>query len=45
MGIIVVCDTDVVVRDTRLLRKNGGPDPVRQLRAAPRVALCAITGN
>jgi hypothetical protein len=45
MGVIVVCDTDVLVRDTHLLRKNGGPDLVRQLRAAPRVALCVITGN
>lgn len=33
MGIIVVCDTNVFVRETHLLRKKGGPDLVRQLRA------------
>jgi len=33
MGVIVVCDTNVFVRETHLLRKKGGPDLVRQLRA------------
>ncbi|OGA54974.1 MAG: hypothetical protein A3F74_17515 [Betaproteobacteria bacterium RIFCSPLOWO2_12_FULL_62_58] len=33
MGIIVVCDTNVFVRETHLLRKKGGPALVRLLRA------------
>lgn len=33
MGVIVVCDTNLFVRETHLLRKKGGPDLVRQLRA------------
>lgn len=33
MGVVVVCDTNVFVRETHLLRKKGGPDLVRQLRA------------
>lgn len=32
MGVIVICDTNVFVRETHLLRKKGGPDLVRQLR-------------
>lgn len=33
MGVIIVCDTNVFVRETHLLRKKGGPELVRQLRA------------
>ena len=33
MGVIVVCDTNVFVRDSHLLRKKGGPDLVRHLKA------------
>lgn len=33
MGIIVVCDTNVFVRETHLLRKKGGGELVRLLRA------------
>lgn len=33
MDVIVVCDTNVFVRETHLLRKKGGPDLLRQLRA------------